>query len=264
MGSQQWHEWRAKGVGSSDAPIVLGISPYKTPRMLYDEKLGLAPADSGGSFVTDMGHKFETHMRAQVELQFGMDFPPALVEHASYPHIRASLDGYNRDQNIFVEIKMIGKTAFKDLALKLRPKDEHFAQVQHQFLVTGARMGIYAAYILNDEMTQIDQTIVIELAPDFEFIRGLKGAIDEFWDRVLRQDPPPLTPKDRVEVSDPEALYFARRFAKAKRISDKMSEIMKHARQKLLDMTPHPNAIVGPVHVLKVKKLKAIRVLKKP
>src|SRR3990167_10286820 len=36
-----WLEARRQGLGASDAPVILGLSPWKTPLALYAEKLGL-------------------------------------------------------------------------------------------------------------------------------------------------------------------------------------------------------------------------------
>ena len=36
---EQWLEYRRKGIGGSDAAAVLGISPFRTGRDLYYDKL---------------------------------------------------------------------------------------------------------------------------------------------------------------------------------------------------------------------------------
>lgn len=41
QGTPEWHEWRKNGIGGSDATVVEGISPYRTPRQLFYEKKGL-------------------------------------------------------------------------------------------------------------------------------------------------------------------------------------------------------------------------------
>lgn len=39
---KEWLEWRRKGVGGSDASIILGISPFATARDLYYDKLNIS------------------------------------------------------------------------------------------------------------------------------------------------------------------------------------------------------------------------------
>ena len=38
---EQWLEYRRKGIGGSDAAAVLGISPFRTGRDLYYDKLNI-------------------------------------------------------------------------------------------------------------------------------------------------------------------------------------------------------------------------------
>ena len=40
MDEETWLDYRRKGIGGSDAAAVLGVSPYKTARDVYFEKLG--------------------------------------------------------------------------------------------------------------------------------------------------------------------------------------------------------------------------------
>lgn len=41
-----WLEYRRKGLGGSDAAAVLHISPFRTARDLYYDKLGIVTADN--------------------------------------------------------------------------------------------------------------------------------------------------------------------------------------------------------------------------
>ena len=45
--SEEWLDWRKKGIGSSDAPIIMGVSPWKTPFELWEEKTGTQRAYEG-------------------------------------------------------------------------------------------------------------------------------------------------------------------------------------------------------------------------
>ena len=40
QGSPEWHDFRRSHIGSSDAPIIAGESPYQSPLDLYVRKLG--------------------------------------------------------------------------------------------------------------------------------------------------------------------------------------------------------------------------------
>ena len=57
----EWLEWRRKGVGGSDASIILGISPFATARDLYYDKLNVVSyKDDAGNWVAlQIGHLLE-------------------------------------------------------------------------------------------------------------------------------------------------------------------------------------------------------------
>ena len=41
---QEWLAYRRQGIGGSDVAAILGISPFRTARDLYDDKLNIASA----------------------------------------------------------------------------------------------------------------------------------------------------------------------------------------------------------------------------
>lgn len=60
LSRDEWLEYRRKGIGGSDASAVLGISPFRTARDLYFDKLNIVTADDGGNWVAmEMGNLLE-------------------------------------------------------------------------------------------------------------------------------------------------------------------------------------------------------------
>lgn len=58
---QEWLTYRRQGIGGSDVAAILGISPFRTARDLYDDKLNIASAadDAGNWVALEMGHLLE-------------------------------------------------------------------------------------------------------------------------------------------------------------------------------------------------------------
>lgn len=54
---QEWLAYRRRGIGGSDVAAILGISPFRTARDLYDDKLNIASAadDAGNWVALEMG-----------------------------------------------------------------------------------------------------------------------------------------------------------------------------------------------------------------
>lgn len=180
--TESWLEWRNNGIGSSDVPIILGVSPYKTSHQLFMEKSGqIKPEDLTNSFVVQRGIRLEPSVRARVELMTGLEFKPYLVEHPEYKFMRASLDGYNAETDTIVEIKVIGKVDFE--ANKV--PDKYYPQIQHQLFVTKAKKAIYAGYyIKHKEPEDSGKLIMIDVFPDEEFFKSYFIKCAEFWEAV--------------------------------------------------------------------------------
>ena len=58
---QEWLAYRRRGIGGSDVAAIFGISPFRTARDLYDDKLNIASAadDAGNWVALEMGHLLE-------------------------------------------------------------------------------------------------------------------------------------------------------------------------------------------------------------
>jgi putative phage-type endonuclease len=190
--SRDWKTWRNKGLGASTAATVLGISPWSTPFELWLELTGLcerAPSNEYAIAAMRRGHELEPVARARFERQIGKAFPPLCAENDEHSFIKASLDGYNAQENAILEIKCPGKVDHAK-ALKGQIPDKYYAQVQHQLLVTGASLCYYYSYDGKDS----DATVLVK--PDSDYIDKLTKALLSFWQKVQLQLPPEHTQED--------------------------------------------------------------------
>lgn len=51
LSREEWLEYRRLGIGGSDVAAILGISPFRTARDLYYDKLNIVTADDEGNWV---------------------------------------------------------------------------------------------------------------------------------------------------------------------------------------------------------------------
>jgi putative phage-type endonuclease len=198
MQEQNWHDWRKKGIGASDSPIIMGVSPWKTPYQLWLEKTGQVESDKIGNWATQRGHKLEPIARAQYELETGMNSPAVLVEYTDFPFIRASLDGYDKKNNVVLEIKCPG-AADHEKALNGEIPEKYYPQLQHQLMVTGAKCVHYYSFDGN-------KGALIEVLPDIKYCKKLLKELIKFWDCVVQMTPPELTERDYVNLKDKELI----------------------------------------------------------
>ena len=60
LSNEEWLSYRRRGIGGSDAAAILGISPWRTARDLYYDKLNVVKADMDENWVAlEMGHLLE-------------------------------------------------------------------------------------------------------------------------------------------------------------------------------------------------------------
>ena len=74
----EWLEERKKGIGGSDASVIMGLNPYKTTVDLWKEKTGRIVAEdiSAKEYV-----KYGTLAEAYLRELFKLDFPKYNVKH---------------------------------------------------------------------------------------------------------------------------------------------------------------------------------------
>jgi len=144
QGSTEWLLWRMRGVTASDAAVLLDRSPYKSFWRLWAEKSGYATeVDLSLNPLVRAGKRNEAKARAAYEAKVGELILPACVESSRIPLLRASLDGL-KSNNEPVEIKCPSDKVWLDVQANGRQSRDYklyVCQVQHQLLVTEARVG---------------------------------------------------------------------------------------------------------------------------
>ncbi len=184
QGSKIWLEWRAQGIGSSDAAVVMGLDPCRDANDLLLDKIGKGkPIKSNPAM--ERGSKFEGAARATFFFDNNVECEPGEFIHQQYDFIRASLDGVNREAGFFAEIKYMGLKNWQMIFDSKKPLPHHMIQMQHQFAVTGLPLCYYVAYTLTEDFRMIDKIQYVKIAPDLDYINNqLIPAEIKFWDLV--------------------------------------------------------------------------------
>lgn len=192
-----WLQERRRGIGASDAAVILGVSKWKSPLQLYAEKTGLADLPEEEKDYLDWGHRLEPVIASAYEDETGRKtYDPGdyEIQHsADSPHMIATVDRFVTewaDSTIappfaapgVLELKTT--SAFRREQWKDEPPLAYQIQLQHQLAVTGHLWGSIAVLIGG-------QTFLWNDIPRNEtFIEQLRVAVDRFWQRVIKRDPP--------------------------------------------------------------------------
>jgi len=94
MSKAEWLQWRAKGIGGSDASIVCGLNRYKSPVELWMEKTGQIEPKIAGE-AAHWGTMLEPIIRNEFTERTGLQIKQehAILQHSEYPFMLANLDG---------------------------------------------------------------------------------------------------------------------------------------------------------------------------
>ncbi|MGQ5356478.1 lambda-exonuclease family protein [Xanthomonas arboricola pv. corylina] len=157
QGSAEWHSHRATHLNASDAPAMLGCSPYKTRAQLVREVatgIGEEYDDATLQRFAD-GHRYEALARPIAEQIIGEDLYPCVGTEGKYS---ASFDGLTLLEETAFEHKSLNN----DLRACMRDEGngwglpKHYqVQMEQQLLVSGAARVLFMASKWNgDELDE--------------------------------------------------------------------------------------------------------------
>lgn len=154
QGTPEWAAYRATHFNASDAPAMLGVSPYKTRAQLLREMHTGVPTevDAGTQKRFDNGHRLEALARPLAEEFIGQELYPVV---GSLDKHSASFDGLTLDETIGFEHKALNdelRAAFREIDRVDWNRDSdagqvlpvyHRAQMEQQILVSGAERILF-------------------------------------------------------------------------------------------------------------------------
>ena len=200
----EWHRWRTQGIGASDAPVIMGETPFKTPRTLWSIKTGRMQEDPAGP-AARRGRDLERFARRTYERQTGIQMEPLCLVHDEFQWMRASLDGLSFDGSTLLEIKCPLSLRDRASAQEGRIPSQYYAQLQHQLEVSGAQQAHYWSFHGTDG-------ILIEVRPDKEYAKRLVQAEAAFWQLVTEDHWPELDNEELDLSADPQWRQAALRY----------------------------------------------------
>lgn len=118
LSHEQWLEHRRKGIGGSDAAIVVGLNPYKSLYELWADKQSFLPPQEDTERMR-IGRDLEPYVakRFMEATKKRVERLPCIYQHEKYPFIIANVDRRVIGENAGLEIKTTGefnKTDFKN------------------------------------------------------------------------------------------------------------------------------------------------------
>jgi putative phage-type endonuclease len=193
----EWRAERRQGLGGSDAPVVLGLSPWKQPFTLWGEKIGRLEEPVLDSDAVEMGKILEPAILRRYQQKTGRTaraWPGTLiVQNSGVDWLRATPDGLTYDDD-----KGVGLVQLKSTGEYWRGEwDEgpplHIqAQVQHEMAATCATWASIVVLIGGRTLKWFD------VERHEAFIASMLDQEAAFWQMVVHQRQPAISNEEAM------------------------------------------------------------------
>lgn len=237
QGSQEWLSFRQTKLGASDAPIILGVSPYKTPYKLWQEKLGLAQ-DTPKTEAMRRGTQQEPYIRELVNKHFFADdeskFEPAVFVHDKIDYMMASLDGYHESElgKLAIEIKY-ANAADHEIAASGDVPGKYKPQLEHQLEVLGLNYIYYCSY----NASASKELHVVRYDSNKALRKELLDAEKKFWKCLQELEAPALQKGDYVQMESKEWLEACAKYRYAQEQIATAESLKEEAKQEMIRLS---------------------------
>lgn len=188
---EKWLEARALGIGGSDAAVIMGMNPYKSPYQLWLEKTGQAEApDLSHVQAVYWGSKNEANIADWFQEETGKKVKRlGTLRSKECPFVLANVDRTVVGENAGLEIKTAGVRQYRKWKDDEIP-DAYYCQCLHYMAVTGADYW-YIAVLLGGNEAKWKR-----IERNEEDIQHLIMAETDFWKLVETKTPPPVDGSD--------------------------------------------------------------------
>ncbi len=177
QGTAEWHAWRNQGIGSSDAPVIMGENPYKTRSRLLQDKLNRVIVAPNPAMIR--GTTLEPEARKRYEDVSGIAVQPLCLQSTIFNWLRASVDGLSDSGNTVVEIKC-GESVYRHAATTRQVPTYYVGQLQHILAVTNLPEIDFWCYLPGQP------NVRLRVGRDDRYIERLLRVEQMFWDDIQK------------------------------------------------------------------------------
>ena len=218
QGTPEWLEARKGKIGASDIPVVMGVSPYKTPYQLFLEKLD--GQEQKDNYAMRFGRENERKALDLYEKETGLIVIDRVYFHPVHFWMMASCDGVDMDETIITEVKCHGEKVFEDVLFNDKVPDYDMPQLQAQIETSGINRVHYIAFF--------DGKIAYtEVTRDSSYISKMIPQAESFYKCMVSKTPPKLCERDYVRPKDEKKAYRLGEVKRAIKALESEAEILQ-------------------------------------
>ena len=215
----KWLATRNKGIGGSDASIIMGYNPYRSKLSLWMEKTGRQePEDLSDNQAVQWGIRHEPTIAKWFAEETGKKLRKCgTMQNVKHPWLLANVDRLVEGEEAGVEIKTAGVKQYPQWAEEELP-DAYYCQVQHYMLVTGLKKW-YVAVLLAGNEARIrevprNEAFIAEMfqkeaafwtlvehyiMPEVDGLESTKDALNELYPKAVKESVLELETTETIE-----------------------------------------------------------------
>ncbi|KJD55282.1 hypothetical protein UZ38_23130 [Bacillus amyloliquefaciens] len=207
MSRDEWLLERRKGIGGSDASVILGLNKWRTAFELWLDKTGQVPISESASEAAYFGSILEDIVAKEFEVRSGKKVrrKKSMLKHPEHDFILANVDRMIVGEKAILECKTTSAYNLKEWEDNEIP-DSYIVQVQHYLGVLGPEYKkAYFAVLIGG-----NKFVWKEIERDDELIAMIFQAEVDFWnEKVLGGKAPVLDGSSAAEE------YLKQRYSEA-------------------------------------------------
>ncbi|ASF27811.1 hypothetical protein WV34_03060 [Bacillus amyloliquefaciens] len=207
MSRDEWLLERRKGIGGSDASVILGLNKWRTAFELWLDKTGQVPISESASEAAYFGSILEDIVAKEFEVRSGKKVrrKKSMLKHPEHDFILANVDRMIVGEKAILECKTTSAYNLKEWEDNEIP-DSYIVQVQHYLGVLGPEYKkAYFAVLIGG-----NKFVWKEIERDDELIAMIFQAEVKFWnEKVLGGKAPVLDGSSAAEE------YLKQRYSEA-------------------------------------------------
>lgn len=186
-----WYEWRNKGIGSSDAAVLMCANDYQTIEELYQSRItGIKKQDEANAYIFATGHEVENYVRDIYEWETKLSFFPMNFEYKHWPIARYSSDGFNIEHWQGIEIKLGKKFDIDRLIAHSIIPPQYYAQLQWAMMCSESQQFEYVTQRLSmPNRRHRGQIHRLKVYPDIKYQREMLRRARWFWAHIEQKIP---------------------------------------------------------------------------
>lgn len=197
--NDEWLSWRRKGIGGSDVAAALNVSPYRTARDLYYDKIGVRPVieEEDKSITFEIGHLLEDVVAQIFAKKTGLTVfeDHMMYQHPFFPFLIADVDRFvllPDGKKAILECKTSHYNNMSITWANGAVPRYYELQVRHYLSVMNIDVAYIACLFSNNE----NDFVWARIDRDVEEEESTILQLQEFWNKnVLSRVEPPLVEK---------------------------------------------------------------------